>query len=114
MNVEQETCARRCLSAAENDSMIFPQVVATLMQAGFESYAVDVRWTSAIYYEPSGESRELRTHADAAPVAKRLHAGDLQDAIREAQAQAPGYRYLGFCRKAKAGCAAYIVSFAGR
>ena len=34
--------------------------------------------------------------------------------VREAQANAPGYTYAGFCRKVTArGCAGYMVSFPG-
>ncbi|MEQ8934722.1 MAG: hypothetical protein RIE56_02890, partial [Amphiplicatus sp.] len=42
-------------------------------------------------------------------------AARMQAAIREAQQQAPGYTYKGFCKKAAdAGCAGYVVSFSGR
>ena len=35
--------------------------------------------------------------------------------MREAQANAPGYTYLGFCSKVRAaGCAGYLVSFLGK
>ncbi|MEI9891097.1 MAG: hypothetical protein WDN45_11510 [Caulobacteraceae bacterium] len=49
------------------------------------------------------------------PVAAAFDAAPIQGAIREAQQLAPGYTYMGFCRKvAAAGCAGYVVSFPGR
>ena len=115
MDAEQSMCAKRCLAGAEDDSMTFPEVVGALMRAGFESYAIDFRRASATYYEPSGESLQLQTHADRLPVEAAFDPRALQAAIQEAQTQAPGYTYRGFCRKAKAaGCVGYIVSFAGR
>lgn len=115
MNAEQTTCARACLSGSENNSMTFPEIVGKLIEAGFESYAVDFRRGMATYYLPSGESVEFSMHAEEAAVSARFDAARLQSAIVEAQTLAPGYTYEGFCRKAKAaGWAGYLVSFLGR
>ena len=115
MNTDQKICAQQCLEAAENDAMTFPEIVGQLMSAGFESYAIDLRRSVAIYYLSSGQSIELRTHNDDLAVAASFDPVALQAAIREAQMLAPGYSYKGFCRKAKAaGCAGYLVSFLGR
>jgi hypothetical protein len=46
----QENAAKSCLLGAENDTMTFPEIVRTLIQAGFESYAIDYRRCRAIYY----------------------------------------------------------------
>ncbi len=106
--------ARICLAAAEGNTMTFPQIVGALMAAGFESYAVDLRRARATYYLPGGESVDLDTHA-AEPVAAAFDAAAIRAAIKEAQDLVPGYSYLGFCRRVRAaGCAGYIVSFAGR
>lgn len=115
MNAQQTAIAQRCLEGAETNSMAFPQIVATLMEAGFESYIVDLRRALATYYLPDGTGIELPTHRTDVDAAAKFDAAALQAAIREAQTQAPGYTYKGFCAKAKsAGCAGYIVSFAGR
>ncbi|MEE2692114.1 MAG: DUF1398 family protein [Pseudomonadota bacterium] len=115
MNDRQKTAARTCLDGAETGAMSFPQIVRTLMEEGFESYAVDFRRETATYYLPDGQSVELSTHRAETPVAPAFDAALMQAAIREAQQQAPGYTYKGFCKKAAdAGCAGYIVSFAGR
>jgi uncharacterized protein YbcV (DUF1398 family) len=95
--------------------MAFPEIVGTLMQEGFEGYAVDFRRTAATYYLSDGECVDLPTHKINVAVAPAFDADAIRAAIREAQQQVPGYTYKGFCKKiALAGCAAYVVSFSGR
>jgi uncharacterized protein YbcV (DUF1398 family) len=115
MNSDKIAIAEACLDAAENGTMDFPQIVMTLEGAGFESYTIDFRRGSAIYYTPEGQSIELSAAAVQGPVAKTFNAEAIQAAIREAQTKALGYTYLGFCAKVRAaGCASYTVSFLGR
>ncbi len=115
MDTHRQAVAESCIKAAEIDTMSFPQIVGRLMEAGFESYAIDFRRATATYYLPDGDSVVLATHEIDGAVADRLDEAGLSAAIREAQAQAPGYSYKGFCAKAKAaGCAGYMVSFPGR
>lgn len=110
-----EAIARQCLEASEEGTMTFPQIVGTLIEAGFESYLVDFRRACAIYYRPDGESVEIPTHRSGTVIAADFDAAAIQAAIREAQQLVPGYTYLGFCEKVRrAGCAGYIVSFSGR
>ena len=107
--------ARTCLEGAESNAMTFPQIVGTLAQAGFESYAIDFRRATATYYMPDGDSIVLPTHRTAVPIAETLDVAAVQAAIGEAQRLAPGYTYAGFCAKVMtAGCAGYVVSFSGR
>lgn len=107
--------ARACLRGAEDDSMSFPQAVGALAAAGIESYAIDFRRATATYYLPDGRSIQLDTHRLDTPIAVAFDDAPVKAAIREAQNLAPGYSYRGFCRKvAAAGCAGYMVSFAGR
>lgn len=107
--------ARRCLEGAESGAMTFPQIIQTLMGAGFDGYAVDFRRGAAAYYRPGGEAVELEIPRAAGPVAERWDGAAVREAIREAQAQVPGYSYQGFCAKVTgAGCAGYVVSFPGR
>ncbi len=114
MNDRQKTTARACLEAAEGNTMAFPQIVETLMEAGFESYAIDFRRATATYYLPDGESIELPAHRVDAPIAPAFDTARMQAAIREAQQQVAGYTYGSFCEKAvSAGCAGYLVSFCG-
>jgi len=115
MNDDQKTTARTCLTAAEGDTMAFPQIVAMLMEAGFESYAIDFRRGTATYFLPGGESIALPIHSTKSAIAPAFDAARMTAAIREAQQNVPGYTYRGFCEKAvAAGCANYIVSFSGR
>jgi uncharacterized protein YbcV (DUF1398 family) len=95
--------------------MTFPQVVSTLMGAGFEGYSVDFRKGVVAYYSPSGECVEFSGAKSALPVAADFDATAVKEAIREAQTLVPGYTYKGFINKVTgAGCAGYIVSFLGR
>jgi len=115
MDDRQTQTAENCLRAAENDSMTFPQIIGALMEAGFESYAIDYRAAHATFYRPDGNSVQLPTHRHTIAVAESFDTAAIQGAIREAQQRVPGYTYKGFCEKVMAaGCAGYIVSFSGR
>jgi uncharacterized protein YbcV (DUF1398 family) len=115
MDTKQRAIARLCLEGAENGTMTFPQIVGSLIEAGFDGYLVDLRLGQGTYYLPSGEGLQLPTHGSTVVVAAQFDTGAVQAAIREAQALAPGYTYRGFCDKVKrAGCAGYLVSFLGR
>jgi len=115
MNEQQKTVARSCVEAAEDGTMTFPQIVGTLLAAGFEGYTIDFRRATATYYLPNGENVELPAHRVEVPVAPGFDAALVQAAIKEAQQLVPGYTYKGFCKTvASAGCAGYIVSFSGR
>ena len=107
--------AERCLRGAEDNSLTFPKIVATLMAAGFEGYAVDFRRATATYYRPDGDSAVLPIHRVGGPIAAAFDAGLIKAAIREAQMLVAGYTYRDFCAKVTAaGCAGYLVSFSGR
>ena len=110
-----QTIAQKCLEGAESNSMTFPQIVSTLMRAGFEGYSVDFRRGMVAYYSPAGEAFEILGAKPDLPVAVNFNASTVKEAIREAQALTPGYTYGGFINKvARAGCAGYMVSFLGR
>jgi uncharacterized protein YbcV (DUF1398 family) len=115
MDDHRKAVARTCLDGAENNTMTFPEIVARLIQAGFEGYAVDFRRARATYYMPDGDLVDVPTHRIDVPVAPSFDAECIQAAIRDAQRLVPGYTYPGFCEKvASAGCAGYVVSFSGR
>jgi uncharacterized protein YbcV (DUF1398 family) len=115
MDAQLTEIAQTCLEGAESNSMTFPQIVGTLMQAGFESYAIDFRRATATYYLPNGDSAVVPTHRAVASIADTLDVAAVQAAIREAQQLVPEYTYVGFCAKVMAaGCAGYIASFSGR
>ncbi len=115
MDAHLTEIVQTCLNGAENNSMTFPQIVGTLMEAGFESYTMDFRRATATYYLPDGDSVVLPTHRTAVPIAAALDVAAVQAAIGEAQRLVPGYTYAGFCSKVMAaGCVGYVVSFSGR
>jgi uncharacterized protein YbcV (DUF1398 family) len=115
MNARMNAIAHKCLEGAASNSMTFPQIVSTLIEAGFEGYCVDFRRGMTAYYLPSGESVELSSAKPPGPVAAEFNAAVVREAIEEAQSLVPGYTYKGFVAKvAGAGCAGYIVSFLGR
>ncbi|HEX3914299.1 MAG TPA: DUF1398 family protein [Steroidobacteraceae bacterium] len=115
MDTQKEAIALKCLKGAESNSMTFPQVVSTLMRAGFEGYSVDFRRGMVAYYSPCGETVEFSGAKPTPPVAVDFDASAVKEAIREAQTLVPGYTYQGFITKvAGAGCAGYMVSFLGR
>jgi uncharacterized protein YbcV (DUF1398 family) len=115
VHTPMEEIAHKCLEGAESNRMSFPQIVAALMEAGFEGYCVDFRRGVVAHYAPSGETVEFSRAKPDLPVAVDFDAAVVKEAIREAQALAPGYTYQGFTNKvAGAGCAGYMVSFLGR
>ena len=107
--------AHRCHEAAETGTLTFPQIVAELADAGFESYEIDFRQAIATYFLPSGDSVTVGGRRQDEAVAPEFDPAAIRAAIGEAQRLAPGYSYPGFRRKVMAaGCAGYIVSFPGR
>lgn len=115
MDAQRQRIAASCLEAAESGRLTFPQIVATLIEAGFESYCVDFRQSQASYFLADGTSCTLPMPPLDVPVAEAFDTVQVKVAIREAQLLVPGYTYRGFCQKvAEAGCAFYIVSFTGR
>jgi uncharacterized protein YbcV (DUF1398 family) len=114
MNNNWQDLARATLKGSETGAMTFPQSVKTLVEAGFDGYAVDFRRSTRAYYMPGAEAIELDTERTE-PAAERFDAAAIKEALREAQAQVPGYTYKGFCAKVtKAGCAGYVVSLLGK
>lgn len=115
MNTAQTETAERCMRAAHDGTMSFPAIIGALVEAGFEGYHVDYRDGSVTYHLPSGEGVDVAADDIAGPVAADFDASAVQQAVREAQTNAPGYTYLGFCGKVRAaGCAGYLVSFLGK
>lgn len=115
MNTTQRETAERCMHAAHDGTMSFPAIIGALVEAGFEGYHVDYRGGTVTYHLPSGEGVEVAAHDIAGPVAQAFRAEVVEHAVREAQTNAPGYTYLGFCDKVRAaGCAGYLVSFLGK
>lgn len=115
MNEQQKAIAEECLTASYEDAVDFPDIVKKLLAAGFEGYMVDYRRSTTTYYLPNGESVELPNVKTKSTVAAKFKPEAVQAAVREAQARAADYTYMGFCEIVKAaGCAGYFVSFLGK
>jgi len=115
MDAERIAIAQKCLNAAHDGSLSFPEIVGTLIAHGFESYVVDYRLGTQTYFLPDGDSIALPLHATAGTVQSAFDAAEVERLVRWAQSNADGYSYVAFCEKVKAaGCAFYLVSFLGR
>jgi uncharacterized protein YbcV (DUF1398 family) len=115
MNEQLTATAQKTLDAAYAGTMDFPSIVRALMEAGFEGYDVDYRRGTSTYFLANGENLQLFLPKSSTGVAAEFRAADVERAVREAQRNAPGYTYVGFCAKVKAaGCAGYMVSFLGK
>ena len=115
MDAENIAIARKCLDAAHDGSLSFPEIVGTLIGAGFEGYSVDYRCNQQTYYLPDGDHVTLDMLKSDGLVEAEFDANELERLVRWAQANPPEYTYVAFSEKAKAaGCAGYLVSFLGR
>lgn len=115
MTPEHQALARRCLTGAQAGTIAFPDIISQLAGAGFDGYQVDYRRNAATYYHGDGSALDLPAHASPVPIAASFDVAEVKAAIRDAQAQVPGYTYLGFCDRVRAaGSAGYLVSIPGR
>lgn len=115
MDAERIAIARSCLAAAHDGSLSFPEIIGTLLNAGFEGYSVDYRRNSQTYYLSDGGNVELDIPGAAASVAETFESSEIEALVRWAQTNGSDYTYPAFSEKAKAaGCAGYLVSFLGR
>lgn len=115
MNPDRIAVAQACLRAAHDGSRGFPDIVGSLMAAGFEGYLVDYRRQTQTYYREDGDSVVLDMPQSIGTITAAFDAVRIGALVRWAQAGEPDYSYQQFCEKAKAaGCAGYLVSFPGR
>jgi len=115
MNKQQIAVAETCLQAAHDGSLSFPEIIARLVDAGFEGYAVDYRCHRQTFYTLEGDSLALAMAEGPGPVAAAFAADGIEALVRWAQSGAPDYSYGAFSGRARAaGCAGYLVSFPGR
>lgn len=102
-----------CAEASFTGSKKFPDIVMSLINAGVESYHVDVVRSENRYYLPSGENHTVTNHLAKAPIAEEFSASQIESAVRESQAGK--INYLQFMEKARAaGCVYYITYLKGK
>lgn len=115
MDAQRIAIAHTCLNAAYDKSMAFPEIVRTLIKAGFEGYVVDYRRSTTTYFLPDGDSVALENPHSQGSVAPQFDAAGVASQVKWARANPPDYSYAAFSKNVKAfGCAGYIVSFSGR
>ncbi|NGO62441.1 DUF1398 family protein [Rhizobium daejeonense] len=115
MDAQQTAIAERCLNAAYDKTMTFPDIVGALIKAGFEGYVVDYRRNTTTYFLADGDNVTLENRPSQDKVAAQFDQPGVVAQIKRAQANHPEYSYAAFCKNVKAlGCAGYIVSFLGK
>ena len=115
MDAQHTAIAERCLNAAYDKTMTFPDIVGALIKAGFEGYLVDYRRNTTTYFLADGHNVLLENRPSHDKVAAQFDQPGVAAQIRWAQANPPDYSYAAFCKNVKAlGCAGYIVSFLGK
>lgn len=94
------------LKESQRGELVFPEVVRRMLEAGVESYFVDVARAEDVVYLRDGST--LTTKADLAldPVTENFSEAELVSAIRGAQKDE--IRYPEFMRRA---CAAGVVAY---
>ncbi len=101
------------LAASEAGQLTFPNVVKALIEAGVESYLIDLASGSATYYMSTGETHSERLSHLPGDVAQDFSSSDLVAAIR--MAQADQIRYPEFLRRSlAAGTVAYWAYLTGK
>ena len=115
MNEHQKQIAKQCKQGAENNTMDFPEIVMTLIQAGFDRYIVDFCTSTATYYLPNGDYVTLDFQGIETAVPELFNVDSIKKAIYVAQTKAENYTYTWFCETImSAGCTNYLVSFVGK
>lgn len=113
MNASTESIIRQTAEASNAGRIHFGEVVAALVGAGVESYAVDYRGRRITYYLPDGATLTLPQAAHEETIADAFDAEAVRAAIRGAQRGE--LMYPAFKRLTQAaGCVGYTVWLAGR
>lgn len=100
-------------SASAEGRLPFKDIVALLLQAGVESYHVDLRAGTATYYTVQDGAMALDLALPETPIAQGFDTAAIQAAIRGAQQGV--VQYPEFKRRAgAAGCVGYTAWLTGR
>lgn len=104
---------REVLKESQRGELVFPEVVRRMLEAGVESYFVDVARAEDVVYLRDGSTLLVEMHMALDPVAENFSEAEVVAAIRGAQKDE--IRYPEFMRKAcAAGVAAYWAFLTGR
>ena len=104
--------AEECSQLSDNEQITFPEVVKRLMDAGIDSYYVDLVAHTKIFYADN-QSYSVKGQHHPAPIADNFSAQDVVAAIRQIQQGA--IKYQTFLKKImEAGTLSYHVFIKGR
>jgi uncharacterized protein YbcV (DUF1398 family) len=104
---------REVLKESQRGDLIFPEVVRRMLEAGVESYLVDLARSEDVVYLRDGSTLKLGMHMVLDPVAENFSEAGIVAAIRAAQKDE--IRYPEFMRQASAsGVVAYWAFLTGR
>jgi uncharacterized protein YbcV (DUF1398 family) len=113
MDAATQAVMTECSKRSDENSMTFPEVVATLMGVGVERYHADLSRSEKTFYMPGGESFVTPSAPVGAEAAREFSAESVSAAVRAIQQRQ--IDYAEFCRRiARAGCVGYVVSLTGR
>ncbi len=102
-----------CAEASRTGSKKFPEIVGKLIEAGIESYHVDLVRSENRYYLPSGESHVVANNIPSTQVADSFSGAQVEAAVRASQAGK--ITYLQFMEQiAVAGTVYYIAYIKGK
>jgi hypothetical protein len=99
MDPQRIEIAEGCLNGAFDKSMTFPQIISTLIEAGFEGYVVDYRRSITTYFLPDGDYVVLDNHLSEGSVAAQFQPASVANQVKWAQANPPDYSYVTFCER---------------
>jgi uncharacterized protein YbcV (DUF1398 family) len=103
----------QCLHDSHAGTASFGSVVATLAEAGVESYHADYRQRSSTYYMPDGATISLALNVPDVDIPQAFNAAAVLAAIRGAQRGEVKYPQF-IALSMAAGCISYIVWITGR
>lgn len=113
MQPEHASRIAKVFQASGEGRLHFGEVVARLVEAGVESYAVDFRAARITCYLPDDRTLTLPQPAPGQSIAARFDAGAVLAAIRGAQRGEVMYPQFKALTQA-AGCVGYVVWINGR
>ncbi|EPE96956.1 hypothetical protein RGCCGE502_17690 [Rhizobium grahamii CCGE 502] len=87
MDAQLTSVANDCLNAAYDKTMNFPEIVGTLIRAGFEGYVVDYRRHTTAYYFPDGDSIVLENRPSEGKVVAQFDQVGVAAQVKWAQCQ---------------------------
>ena len=113
MNTQRPSAIENTFAASAAGELHFGEVIARLVAAGVESYAVDYRAGRSTCYLPDGQTLSLPMPATEHAIPEHFDAAAVRAAIRGAQRGEVMYPQFKQLTQA-AGCVGYIVWISGR